>query len=347
MRTVESVKDRPTSPRFGSANLFSEGCTGLCCNFFSSLWYPHSKGWAPRTTCLPHHKRPLFLRKLAARFPWRGAGNRSAAPAKPSSGNQCPTWRARGRNRASNPLLASLGPYQLRQIRVASTPKQELCYIAIAPCPSPATPNPNPKVQNPNGPFGFWGLDLGFWTLDLGFWILDLGFWIVVVSVLVVAAPNAAVWISDFGAWILDFGSWILDFGSWILDFGSWILDFGSWIFDLGSWILDFGSWILEFGFWILDLGFWILDFGSWILDFGSWILDFGSWILDFGSWILDFGFLERLGFCIRYHKIIATTRRLGSADSRSMRSWILNTGKKYQFITVSSLQWGVIVKHV
>ena len=69
------------------------------------------------------------------------------------------------------------------------------------------------------------------------------------------------------------------------------------------------------FGFWILDFGSWILDFGSWILDF--WILDFGFWILDFGFWISDFGdldfvFTERFGIL---HKIIATTRRLGSAD--------------------------------
>ena len=135
----------------------------------------------------------------------------------------------------------------------------------------------------------------------------------------------------DFGFWILDFGFWILDFGFWILDFGSWILDFGFWILDFGFWILDFGSWILDFGFWIvvvsvlfvaapnaavwiLDFGFWILDFGSWILDFGFWILDFGSWILDFGFWILDFGFWI-LGTVWILHKIIATTRRLGSAD--------------------------------
>ena len=108
---------------------------------------------------------------------------------------------------------------------------------------------------------------------------MDFGFWIVVVSVLFASAPNAAVWILDFGFWILDLGFWILDFGFWILDFGSWILDFGFWISD--------------FGFWILDLGFLILDFGFRILDFG---------FCFYGTvWIL--------------HKIIATTRRLGSAD--------------------------------
>ena len=135
----------------------------------------------------------------------------------------------------------------------------------------------------------------------------------------------------DFGFWILDLGSWILDFGFRISDFGFWILDFGFWILDLGFWILDFGFWIvvvsvlcvaapnaavwiLDFGFWILDFGFWILDFGFWILDFGFWILDFGFWILDFGFWILDFGFWI-LGTVWILHKIIATTRRLGSAD--------------------------------
>ena len=145
--------------------------------------------------------------------------------------------------------------------------------------------------------------------MDFGFWILDFGFWIL-----------------DFGSWILDFGFWILDFGFWISDFGFWILDVGSWILDFGFWIVvvsvlfvaapNAAVWILDFGFWILDLGFWILDFGFWILDFGSWILDFGFWILDFGFRILDFGFWI-LGTVWILHKIIATTRRLGSADSQ------------------------------
>ena len=113
----------------------------------------------------------------------------------------------------------------------------------------------------------------------------------------------------DLGFWILDLGFWILDSRSirsfcgspkrGRLDFGFWILDF--WILDFGFWILDFGFWILDFGFWILDLGF--LDFGSWILDFGFRILD-----LDFGFWILRTVWI--------LHKIIATTRRLGSADN-------------------------------
>ena len=82
-----------------------------------------------------------------------------------------------------------------------------------------------------------------------------------------------------------------------------------------GFWILDFGFWILDFGFWILDFGFWILDLGSWISDFGFWILDLGFWILDFGFWILDFGFCFYRTVWI-LHKIIATTCRLGSADT-------------------------------
>ena len=176
-------------------------------------------------------------------------------PIFPPSGNRGPIWAGHGGNRASDLLLTSLGPYQLRQIWVASPSIQERLLHSH---PSPATQiqNTYTKIQNPNGPFGFWILEFGFWILDFGFWILDFGFW--------------------------------------ILDLGSWILDFGFWILDLGSWILDFGFWILDFGFWILDFGFWILDFGFWISDFGFWILA--------TVWIL--------------HKIIATTRRLGSADS-------------------------------
>ena len=73
---------------------------------------------------------------------------------------------------------------------------------------------------------------------------------------------------------------------------------------------MDLGFWILAFGFWILDFGFRILDFGFWIVvvsvlfvaapNAAVWILDFGFWILG-TVWIL--------------HKIMATTRRLGSAD--------------------------------
>ena len=94
----------------------------------------------------------------------------------------------------------------------------------------------------------------------------------------------------------------------------------------LDVWILEFGSWILDLGVWILDLGFWYLDFGCWILVFGFWILDFGAWIVvvsilsvaapSAAVWILDFGFWPRFWIL---HKIIATTRRLGSADSRAV----------------------------
>ena len=117
----------------------------------------------------------------------------------------------------------------------------------------------------------------------------------------------------------MDLGFGIWDFGFWILDFGSWILDFGFWISDFGFWILDFGFWILDFGFWILDFGFWIVvvsvlfvaapNAAVWILDLGFWILDFGFWILG-TVWIL--------------HKIIATTRRLGSADFGAFRDSIV-----------------------
>ena len=57
----------------------------------------------------------------------------------------------------------------------------------------------------------------------------------------------------------------------------------------------------------------------------GVWISDFGFWILDLGFWIsirffcgspkrgrLDFGFCAKVWIL---HKIMATTRRLGSAD--------------------------------
>ena len=118
-----------------------------------------------------------------------------------SPGNRCPIWNARGGAGASDLLLTSLGPRQLRQIRVASPPKQEHLLHSHRLLPQPG--RPKSKLQNPNLPFGFWILDLGFWILDLGSWILD------------------------FGSWILDFAFWISDFGSWILDFG--LKDFGFW----------------------------------------------------------------------------------------------------------------------
>ena len=61
---------------------------------------------------------------------------------------------------------------------------------------------------------------------------------------------------------------------------------------------MDFGFWFLDFGFWISDFGFWIV-----VVSFFLWqprTRPFGFRILDF-VWILD--------------RIIATTRRLGSAD--------------------------------
>ena len=167
-------------------------------------------------------------------------------------------------------------------------PYKSVCYIA-----TPARP-PKSKLQNPKSKIQTGRLDFGFWILDFGSWILDFGFWIL-----------------DFGFWILDFGSWILDFGFWISDFGFWILDRRSIRSLCGS--PKRGR--LDFGFWILDFGLWILDFGSWILDFGFWILDFGFWILDLGFWISDFGFWILYTVWI-LHKIIATTRRLGSADN-------------------------------
>ena len=49
-------------------------------------------------------------------------------------------------------------------------------------------------------------------------------------------------------------------------------------------------------------------------LDFGFLILEFGFLILDFGFWTQDFGF-RILHTVWTLHKIVATTRRLGSAD--------------------------------
>ena len=194
-------------------------------------------------------------------------------------------------------------PYQLRHIWVASPSIQERLLHSH---PSPATQiqTPKSKIQNPNGPFGFWILDFGVWILDFGSWILDFGFWI-----------------SDFGFRILDCRSIRSLCGS--PKRGR--LDFGFWILDLGFWILDFGFWILDFGFWILDFGFRILDFG-----FGFWILDLGFWILDFGFWILDFGFCFYWTVWI-LHKIIATTRRLGSAD-KPPTSRVFSTPVIYPF---------------
>ena len=231
-----------------STSMATKGC-GIFCISFSC---PRSRSWTHRivaghTTTFHHF----------ANFQDTGLETEHRFPAKPPSGNRGPIWAGHGGNRASDLLLTSLGPDQLRHIWVASPSIQERLLHSH---PSPATQiqTPKSKIQTGRLDFGFWILEFGVWILDFGSWILDFGFWIVVVSVLFVSAPNAAVW-------------------------------------------------ILDFGFWILDLGFWILDFGFWILDFGFWILDFGFWILDFGFcfygtvWIL--------------HKIIGTTRRLGSAD--------------------------------
>ena len=100
-------------------------------------------------------------------------------------------------------------------------------------------------------------------------------------------------------------------------------MDFGFWILDCRSIRSFCGSpkrGRLDFGFWILDLGFWILDFGSWILDFGFWISDFGFWILG-TVWIL--------------HKIIATTRRLGSADTSRYQAF-----SSFFFFSFLTVEW-------
>ena len=47
-------------------------------------------------------------------------------------------------------------------------------------------------------------------------------------------------------------------------------------------------------------------------MGFGFWISEFGFWILEF--WISDFGFCAKVRIL---RKIIATTRRLGSADKK------------------------------
>ena len=163
----------------------------------------------------------IFSLETGPRFPRHGAGDRGSISSKTPCGNRSPICAAYGWNRASDLLLTSLGPYQLRHIRVASLPIQGHLLHSHPFLPQPG--NPKSKPQNPNPKSGFWSLDFGvwilefgFWILDLGFWILDLGFWIVVVSVLFVAAPNAAVWILDFGFPILDLGFWILGQG---LDF--------------------------------------------------------------------------------------------------------------------------------
>ena len=221
-------------------------------------------------------------------FPWKlspgfhdtGLETEARFPAKPFCGNRSPIWAAHGESRASDLLLTSLGPYQLRQIRVASPPIQEHLLHSHRLLPQPG--HLKSKIQTP-----VWILSFGFRSLDFGSWILDCGFWIL-----------------DFGVWILDLGSWIVGFGFWILDLGFWISDLGFWVLDFGSWILDFGFWIVVVSVlsvaapnatvWILDLGFWISDFWFWISDFG--ILDFGFW--NFGFRILDFA--PRFGFCIR-----------------------------------------------
>ena len=145
---------------------------------------------------------------------------------KPRLGFQpSPLWAAHGGNRASDLLLTSLGPYQLRQIRVARPPiYKSIRYIAIASCPSPATPNPKSKIQTGrilSLGFGVWV----FWVLDLGFWILDFGFLDCRSIRSFCGSPKRGC--LDFGFWILDLGFWILDLGFWILDFGFWILGQG------------------------------------------------------------------------------------------------------------------------
>ena len=129
-------------------------------------------------------------------------------PAKSSPGNRCPIWNARGGDRASDLLLTSLGPHQLRQIRVASLPIQEHLLHSHHLLPQPR--RPKSKLRNPSLEFGFWNSDFGFWILDLGVWILDFGFWTL-----------------DLGFWILDCRSIHSFCGSpkrSPLDFGFWIL---------------------------------------------------------------------------------------------------------------------------
>ena len=267
--TILPVKRTQETRNIHSSTLSSTSMATKGCGIFSiSFSCPRSWSWTHRKvaghTTTPHH----FSGDWPPISHDTGLETEHRFPAKPPSGNRGPIWAGHGGNRASDLLLTSLGPYQLRRIWVASPSIQERLLHSH---PSPAT-----QIQTPKSKIQTGRLDFGVWSLDFGFWILD------------------------FGSWILDFGFWILDLGFWILDLGFWILDFGFWIVvvsvlyvaapNVAVWILDFGFWILDFGFWILDLGFWILDFRFWISDFGFWILDFGSWILDFGFRILDLG---------------------------------------------------------
>ena len=196
-----------------STSMATKGC-GIFCISFSC---PRSRSWTHRivaghTTTLHYFSgnRP----PISTTQGWK----LSRFPAKSPSGNRGPIWAGHGGNRASDLLLTSLGPYQLRHIWVASPSIQErLLHSRPSPATQIQTPKSKIQIQNPNGPFGFWILEFGFWSLEFGFWILDLGFWIL-----------------GFGFWILDFGFWILDFRFWILDFGFWILDFGFRILDFG-----------------------------------------------------------------------------------------------------------------
>ena len=129
-------------------------------------------GWCAVPAC------PSFLWKLSPDFHDTGPEIRARFPAKPSAGNRCPIWSARGGNRACY------------QFRVAGLAIQHRLLHSHRLRPQPG--HPKSKIQNPKGPFGFWILEFGF-----GFWILDLGFWIL-----------------DFGSWILDLGFRILVFGS-------------------------------------------------------------------------------------------------------------------------------------
>ena len=270
--TILPVKRTQETRNIHSSTLSSTSMATKGCGIFSiSFSCPRSWSWTHRKvaghTATLHH----FSGDWPPISHDTGLETEHRFPAKPPSGNWGPIWAGHGGNRASDLLLTSLGPYQLRRIRVASPSIQERLLHSH---PSPATQiqTPKSKIQTGRLDFGVWILEFGFWILDFGFWILDLGFWIL-----------------DFGFWILDLGFWILDLGFWILDFGFWILDCRSVRSLCGSpkrGRLDFGFWILDLGFWILDLGFWIFDFGFRILDFGFWILDLGFWILDFGFWI-------------------------------------------------------------
>ena len=64
----------------------------------------------------------------------------------------------------------------------------------------------------------------------------------------------------------------------------------------------------MDFGFWILDLGFWIVVVSVLFVAAPN----AAVWILDFGFGILDLGFWDKVWIL---QEIIATTRRLGSAD--------------------------------